>query len=81
MIFGESLLVSMIGVLLGWGLSTGGLWLLLEVPALQGYIEPRVGVAEVIGATALAALTALFGAVYPAWYAARLKPASALRFE
>jgi putative ABC transport system permease protein len=81
MIFGESLLVSMIGVLLGWGLSTGGLWLLREVPALQGYIEPRVGVAEVIGATALAALTALFGAVYPAWYAARLKPASALRFE
>ena len=81
MIFGESLIVSLIGVLLGWGLSTGGLWLLREVPALQGYIEPRVGWAEVAGATALAAITAIFGAIYPAWYAARLKPASALRFE
>jgi putative ABC transport system permease protein len=81
MIFGESLIVSLMGVLLGWGLSTGGLWLLREVPALQGYIEPRVGWQEVLGATVLAALTALFGAIYPAWYAARLKPASALRFE
>lgn len=81
MIFGESLIVSIFGVLLGWFLSTAGLWLLREVPALQGYIEPRIGWQEVLGATVLAALTALFGAIYPAWYAARLKPARALRFE
>lgn len=81
MIFGESMIVSMIGVLLGWGLSSGGLWLLREVPSLQGYIEPRIGFWEVVGATGLAALTAILGAIYPAWYAARLKPANALRHE
>lgn len=81
MIFGESLLVSAIGTVAGWGLSAGGLRLLKEIPELQGYIEPNIGWQEVAGAMALAALTALVGAMYPAWYAARLKPAQALRFE
>lgn len=81
MIFGESLLVSAIGTVAGWGLSAAGLRLLRAVPDLQGYIEPNIGWKEVAGAMGLAALTALAGAMYPAWYAARLKPASALRFE
>ena len=81
MIFGESLLVSLIGTVAGWLLSSGGLHLLRELPQLQGYIEPRVGAIEVAGATGLAVLTALGGALYPARVAARLKPAQALRFE
>jgi putative ABC transport system permease protein len=81
MIFGESLLVSAIGTALGWGLSTAGLYALRAVPQLQGYIEPRIGWAEVGGALSLAVVTALAGALYPAWYAANLKPAEALRFE
>jgi putative ABC transport system permease protein len=81
MIFGESLLVSAIGTALGWGLSVGGLYALRAVPQLQGYIEPRVGWMEVGGALLLAVVTALAGALYPAWYAANLKPAEALRFE
>lgn len=81
MIFGESLLVSAIGTALGWALSTAGLHLLRAIPQLQGYIEPRVGWVEVAGALTLAAVTALAGALYPAWYAANLKPAEALRFE
>jgi len=81
MIFGESLLVSALGTVVGWGLSWAGLHLLRAIPLLQGYIEPRVGWQEVAAATGLAVLTALIGALYPAWYAARLKPAEALRFE
>lgn len=81
MILGESLLISAIGTVAGWLLSWIGLHLLHAVPQLQGYIEPRVGLAEVAGATAAAVITAVVGALYPAWYAARLKPAEALRFE
>ncbi len=81
MIFGESLVVSAIGTLAGWGLSAGGLWLLSKIPQLQGYVEPHVGWQEVAGAAGLAVFTALAGALYPAWYAANLKPAEALRFE
>jgi putative ABC transport system permease protein len=81
MIFGESVIISLLGMLLGWLLSFSGLWILREVPALQGYIEPRIGWQELLGALALASITAILGAIYPAWYAARLKPASALRYE
>ena len=81
MIFGESLLISAIGTLAGWVLSWCGLLLLRAIPQLQGYIEPRVGWMEVAAATGLAVVTALAGAMYPAWYAARLNPAQALRFE
>lgn len=81
MIFGESLLVSALGTVAGWALSWGGLHVLRAIPQLQGYIEPRVGWQEVAAATGLAMFTALIGAMYPAWYAARLKPAEALRFE
>ena len=81
MIFGESLLVSAIGTLVGWAISAIGLQVLKAIPQMQGYIEPRIGGMEIAGAMALAAATALCGAMYPAWYAARLNPAQALRFE
>ena len=81
LIFGESLMISVVGVVAGWGLSACGLRLLRGVPQLQGYIEPRLGWPELAGAAALAVLTALAGAMYPAWYAARLDPAGALRHE
>ena len=81
MIFGESLLISAIGILAGWLLSKAGLLALRAIPQLQGYIEPNIGLAELAGASGLAILTALMGALYPAWYAARLNPAAALRFE
>lgn len=81
MILGESMTLSVIGVLAGWILSMGGLRLLKALPALQGYIEPQVGTMEVLGAVGLALLTGIGGALYPAAHAARLKPAEALRFE
>ena len=81
MILGESLMLSAIGVLAGWLLSIGGLQILKALPALQGYIDPQVGMREVLGAVALALITGIGGALYPAAHAARLKPAEALRFE
>lgn len=81
MIFGESVAVCVVGIFCGWLLSAAGLRLLRSVPQLQGYIEPTIGWHELSGAALLAIATALVGAMYPAWYAARLNPAQALRFE
>ena len=81
MIFGESLVICAIGILSGWLLSIGVLAALRAIPTLQGYVEPSIGLTELIGASSLAILTALIGALYPAWYAAKLNPAAALRFE
>jgi putative ABC transport system permease protein len=81
MIFGESLLISAIGIIAGWILSKGVLILLRAIPQLQGYIEPSIGFTELCGAGILAIVTALIGALYPARYAAKLNPAAALRFE
>lgn len=81
MIFGESLAVSVIGMAAGVGLSAGGLRLLKAIPQLQGYIDPSLGGVEILGALAMAVITALLGALYPAWYAVRLNPADALRHE
>lgn len=81
MIFGESMVLSILGVLAGWLLSMGGLRILKMLPALQGYIEPSVGWQEFAGAASLALLTGIGGALYPAVHAAKLKPAEALRFE
>ena len=46
MIFGESILISLMGIAAGWLLSSAGLRVLREVPQLQGYIEPTVGWVE-----------------------------------
>lgn len=81
MIFGESLLVSILGTILGAGFCVLGLYALKAVPQLQGYIDPQIGWVELLGAAGLAVFTALLGAMYPATYAARLKPSNALRFE
>lgn len=81
MIFGESLLICAIGTMSGWALSCGGLSFLRAIPQLQGYIEPSLGWVDVVSATGLSAFTAIIGAMYPAWYASRLNPAQALRFE
>lgn len=81
MIFGESLAISALGMLGGLALSFGGLRLLKAVPQFQGYIDPNLGWSEVGGALTLAVVTALLGALYPVWYAVRLKPAEALRYE
>jgi putative ABC transport system permease protein len=81
MIFGESLVVSAFGTVAGWVLSALGLYLLKAIPQMQGYIEPHIGWREITGAMFLAAFTALGGAMYPAWFAVKLNPAQALRFE
>lgn len=77
----ESVLVAAAGVALGIGLSHGAMLALKSLPLLQGYVDPRLETAVLAQVALLACVTGLAGALYPAWYGARIQAAQALRFE
>jgi putative ABC transport system permease protein len=81
LIFGESVMVSLLGVILGIGLSKGAMLLLKSLPFLQGYVDTRIEPVVVLTVIVLAMFTGMVGALYPAVYAMKIKPAEALRFE
>ncbi|MBC2603957.1 ABC transporter permease [Puniceicoccus vermicola] len=81
LILGEGLVLAFFGVLLGLGSGIGLLGILHEVPQLQGYIQADVSLWMVIGISVTALLTSLGGSIYPAWFASRIQPAEALRYE
>ena len=81
LIMGESMLVSLVGVVLGIGLSQAGMTLLKSLPFLQGYVDPQLDYSVLLQVALLAGVTGLAGAIYPAIYGARIQAAEALRFE
>ncbi len=81
LIFGESVMVSLIGVLLGILLSKGAMVLLKSLPFLQGYVDTTIQPMMVLIVVILAMMTGIIGALYPAFYAMKIKAAEALRFE
>jgi putative ABC transport system permease protein len=80
-IFGESLLVSIFGALAGLLTGTCFLFALKLVPALHGYIDTTLQPLIMITVIVLAMLTGLAGALYPAFFAMRVRAVEALRFE
>jgi len=81
LIFGESILISLLGVAVGTAISLAGLHLLKALPSLQGYIDTTLSPLLVVAVLIMSFLTGLGGALYPALYAMKIKPADALRFE
>jgi len=81
MIFGESGVVSLFGALAGLSIGTCFLFLLKQVPALHGYIDVAIQPVVLLIVVALALLTGIAGALYPAVYAMRIRAVEALRFE
>lgn len=77
----ESTVLAAVGLVVGLVLGAAVLVVLARLPDLQGYMEARLTVPVFVGIVATAFLTALAGALYPAWYAAQIQPADALRYE
>lgn len=81
LVFGEAATVAAIGVLAGFGVGMGGLSAMNAAPQFQGYVQAVIRPDILAAITGIAFLTALGGALYPAWYASKIQPADALRFE
>ena len=81
LILGEGLIIAGIGVCLGLLCGFALLITLQKVPQLQGYVQASVSGAMISGIFATAFLTSLAGSIYPAWFASRIQPAEALRYE
>jgi putative ABC transport system permease protein len=81
LIFGEAAIIAFIGACLGVGIGFAAVWVLADLPDLQGVLKPTFE-GWVFGRALLtaAAVTAL-GALYPALRAARLSPQEAMRRE
>ena len=81
LILGEALSMALAGFAGGALLGAGVLTVLPQLPLLQGYVQPELDAGTVTAVAALAALTAIGGALYPAWHATRIEAAEALRYE
>jgi putative ABC transport system permease protein len=80
-VFGESAVVSVFGALMGLLVGSCFLYALKLIPALDGYIDPTIHPLLLMVVLALALLTGIAGALYPAVYAMRVRAVEALRFE
>ena len=80
-VFGESALVSAAGAAAGLLLGLAAIYALKLMPAMHGYVDPHVRAFVALAVAALACCTGAAGALYPAFYAIRLRAVEALRFE
>ena len=81
MILSESLLLCLaaagLGVLIGVGLTAG----LRTTPGMGASIKPSYSPQVIAQAVGVALFLGAVGGLYPAWYASRLHPVEALRYE
>jgi ABC-type antimicrobial peptide transport system permease subunit len=81
MILGESLLLSLLGGLLGLGLGAALTRMAANTPAMAGYASGEVPPILIAQSFATAIVLGLVGGFYPAWRAARLPPVVALQYD
>jgi putative ABC transport system permease protein len=80
-IFGESGVVSAAGALVGLVFGAAAVYALKAIPALHGYVNAQMQPLVMLLVVVLACATGIAGALYPAFYATRVRAVEALRFE
>ncbi|MBN1402143.1 MAG: ABC transporter permease [Anaerolineae bacterium] len=81
MILGESLVLGIVGGLLGLGAGAGLTWLAANSPAMAGLTRADIPAALIAQAMSMALLLGITGGLYPAWHAAQLAPIEALHYD
>jgi ABC-type antimicrobial peptide transport system permease subunit len=81
MILGESLVLGLVGGLLGLVAGVGLTWLGANAPAMAGLTRADIPTGLIAQAMSMALLLGMVGGLYPAWHAARLAPIEALRYD
>ena len=81
MILGESLLLSLIGFVIGSLLGIVAICAVSSLSTVKGYISPSFSGDSFLIGLVVALLLASLGGVFPAYIAARLSPVEALRHE
>jgi putative ABC transport system permease protein len=81
MVLGEALVLGVVGGVVGVGVGLGLTRLVTLIPGLFGSIDPVYPPELFFQALAVAGAAGLVGGLYPAWRAAKMHPAGALRYE
>jgi len=81
MIVRESLLLGLIGGLVGILLGMGIVWAVQQIPLIGSMLEPFYGATLLAQAMVIALVSGAIGGLYPAWRATRMRPVEALRYE
>jgi ABC-type antimicrobial peptide transport system permease subunit len=81
LVLGQSLVLSLLGGLLGLGIGLGLVWLINHTPAVSSYAPGVVRAPLLIQGVSVALVLGLVGGFYPAWRAANLRPIEALRYD
>ncbi|MFO7741368.1 MAG: ABC transporter permease [Anaerolineae bacterium] len=81
MVLSESILISLIGGVLGALLGAAGVRALGTVPGVSGFLPRTIPPSTLAQGFAVAVALGLVGGAFPAWKASRLLPAEAIRAE
>jgi putative ABC transport system permease protein len=81
MIMKESVLLSVLGGVIGVIFALWLVWALNRVPVMAGLVQARWQWDVFLRALVVALLLGLVGGVYPAFRATRMQPVEALRYE
>ncbi|MGD9896020.1 MAG: ABC transporter permease [Candidatus Methylacidiphilaceae bacterium] len=81
LILGEAVVLSGLGSLAGCAAGLAALVAMNAAPQFQGYVRASLRMDLLIGVALVTLVTAIAGAFYPAYFASRVAPAEALRYE